>query len=143
MKPIGILMIILIMFVGGCITYPQQTYSPSSYDLEEDLNRRIKRATELGEQKRLSRAEELRNDKELQSKNWSEEVKQAIINSDIAIGMTKEQVIYSWGHPIDINKSVGSWGVHEQWKYGEAFMPYRPKDTYLHFENGTLASYSN
>lgn len=40
----------------------------------------------------------------------------------------------SLGKPETINKTVGSWGVHEQWVYG---------DTYLYFENNVLKSYSN
>ena len=40
----------------------------------------------------------------------------------------------SWGQPDDINRSVGSWGVHEQWVYG---------DEYLYFENGKLTSWQD
>jgi hypothetical protein len=50
----------------------------------------------------------------------------------IALGMTKNMVIESIGHPNDINKTVGSWGVHEQWVYYKR---------YLYFENGKLTSW--
>jgi len=48
------------------------------------------------------------------------------------VGMTKEMAKISLGNPKDINKTVGSWGVHEQWVYD---------NIYLYFENGKLASY--
>lgn len=66
---------------------------------------------------------------------WSDIIVSRISAGKISLGMTKEQVIASWGKPDDINRSVGSWGVHEQWVYGN---PYR---NYLYFENGILTSW--
>lgn len=64
--------------------------------------------------------------------------KQCILENKIRLGMTKEEVVASWGKPRDINKTVGSWGVHEQWIYGEF-----PHSTYLYFENGILTSWQD
>ena len=50
------------------------------------------------------------------------------------IGMNKEMATISLGSPNDINRTVGSWGVHEQWVYDEIN---------LYFENGKLTSYQN
>jgi len=50
------------------------------------------------------------------------------------IGMTREMATISLGSPKDINRTVGSWGVHEQWVYDSI---------YLYFENGILTSYQN
>lgn len=50
----------------------------------------------------------------------------------IKIGMTREEVLERWQKPKKINRSVGRWGVHEQWIYG---------DVYLYFENGVLTSW--
>ena len=50
------------------------------------------------------------------------------------IGMTKEMAIIALGEPDDINKTVGSWGVHEQWIYNKL---------YIYFKNGKLTSYQN
>ncbi|MEY3126883.1 MAG: hypothetical protein RL273_1045 [Bacteroidota bacterium] len=50
------------------------------------------------------------------------------------IGMTREMATISLGSPNDINRTVGSWGVHEQWVYD---------NLYLYFENGILTSYQN
>ena len=60
------------------------------------------------------------------------EFRQPIRDRRIVLEMTSEQVILSWGNPHGVNKSVGNWGVHEQWIYGR---------TYLYFENGFLKSY--
>ncbi len=57
-----------------------------------------------------------------------------IIEGIVRIGMTKEMCEESWGHPYDINKSIGSWGTHEQWVYG---------NSYLYFEGNRLTSIQN
>ncbi|MNF94551.1 hypothetical protein D3C84_772640 [compost metagenome] len=50
------------------------------------------------------------------------------------IGMTDDMLIIALGNPDDINRTVGSWGVHEQWVYnGE----------YYYFENGKMVSYQD
>jgi hypothetical protein len=59
---------------------------------------------------------------------------QKILNKKIWLGMTDDMARLSWGKPSDINRSVGSWGVHEQWIYG---------NTYLYFENGILTSWQD
>lgn len=55
-----------------------------------------------------------------------------ILAKQIQIGMTSSMVLESWGEPGNKNKSVGSWGIHEQWIY---------EGEYLYFENGVLKSY--
>ena len=42
--------------------------------------------------------------------------------------------LISLGKPDDINRTVGSWGVNEQWVYGR---------NYYYFENGKLTSYQD
>lgn len=51
------------------------------------------------------------------------------------VGMTEEMARMSLGNPNDINRSVGVWGVHEQWVYEVGIN--------LYFENGRLESYQN
>lgn len=54
----------------------------------------------------------------------------------VRIGMSKQDVLdSSWGEPKKINTSIGSWGTHEQWVYGNG--------NYLYFENGILTSIQN
>jgi hypothetical protein len=55
-----------------------------------------------------------------------------IFNGKIWLGMSMEMVADSWGDPSRINKSVGSWGVSEQWIY---------YGSYLYIRNGTLTSW--
>lgn len=57
-----------------------------------------------------------------------------ILQHKIWIGMTREMLISSWGNPNDINRTVGSFGVHEQFVYGS---------TYVYVENGKLTSWQD
>jgi len=77
---------------------------------------------------------EIKEEKQLEKNisNFSSNIQNLIKQGEIQIGMTGEQVLLSWGHPDRINKSVYSWGIHEQWVYGY---------TYLYFEDGILKSY--
>jgi len=50
------------------------------------------------------------------------------------IGMTKEMARLSLGNPDNDNRSVGSWGTHNQWVY---------KNLTLYFENGILTSWQD
>ena len=63
---------------------------------------------------------------------------ECILAGRVHLGMTREQVIASIGHHGNkINRSVGDWGVHEQWIYGEHY------HTYYYFENGILTSWQD
>lgn len=54
---------------------------------------------------------------------------------DPAIGMTAEEVRAStWGSPKKINKDTYSWGVREQWVYGDG--------RYIYFQDGVVTSIS-
>lgn len=51
----------------------------------------------------------------------------------VSVGMTRAQVYAScWGKPQTINKTVGSYGTHEQLVYGGS--------NYLYLENGIVRS---
>lgn len=67
-------------------------------------------------------------------KETSADIKTTIQQQKIKVGMTQEHAILSWGKPKKVNKSVGAWGVHEQWVYGSQ---------YLYFENGRLSSFQS
>lgn len=58
-----------------------------------------------------------------------------IFNRKIWLGATKEMVIESWGKPDEVNRSIGVWGVHEQWVYDN--------NQYIYFENGVLTSWQD
>lgn len=59
-------------------------------------------------------------------------VKVKILKGIIWIGMTREQAEASWGYLEVLNRSVGSWGTHEQCKWAEF---------YIYFEEGILTSW--
>jgi hypothetical protein len=50
--------------------------------------------------------------------------------------MTSEMAQESRGKPQKNNRSIGAWGVHEQWVYQYARI-------YLYFENGKLTSWQD
>ena len=53
----------------------------------------------------------------------------------VSIGMSQQDALdSSWGRPNKVNRTTGSWGVHEQWVYDGG---------YLYFEDGTLTSIQN
>lgn len=58
----------------------------------------------------------------------------AIATSKIVVGMTAAQARRSWGAPTKINRSVGSYGSHEQWVYDRGGF----KSQYVYVENGVV-----
>ena len=65
---------------------------------------------------------------------FGESVANKIFNHSIWIGMTDEMARLSIGSPLEVNRTTGSWGIHEQWVY---------KNRYLYFENGKLTSWQD
>ena len=55
-----------------------------------------------------------------------------ILDNKVQIGFTKQMCIEAWGEPYDINRTITSWGVHEQWVYGIG--------SYLYFEDNILTA---
>jgi hypothetical protein len=72
---------------------------------------------------------------------WTDTQCEMVTARKIVLGMTTELARASWGQPTDINRSVGSWGVHEQWVYRPALSS--GSSTYLYFENGILTSWQD
>lgn len=58
----------------------------------------------------------------------------AIKDQQVTLGMTPCMALASWGIAERVNRSVGSYGTHEQWVY---------HDNYLYFENGILTSWQD
>jgi hypothetical protein len=127
-----IFLVIMVMFMGGCTMAPLTYYSgPTAEEKAQALNDIPALVDEI---KRKQGGQWESREEEIRSKKWSSRITNAVINKDIILGMTKEQVIASWYRPNDINRSVGSWGVHEQWIYN---------NTYLYFEDGILTSFQD
>jgi len=56
----------------------------------------------------------------------------------VSIGMSGEDVISKIGWPDRKNRSMGTWGTHEQWVYG-----YTYTRACLYFENGVLTGWQD
>lgn len=78
--------------------------------------------------------------KRIEKKDWPENIKNAVAEHKIVLGMTKEQVIMAWDEPDDINKTVTTQGTREQWVYGDWS---RSKPKFLYFDNGILTGWQN
>lgn len=72
--------------------------------------------------------------KERLTKRYGLSTANKIIAGKIWIGMSSSMARASLGNPYDINRSVYSFGVHEQWVYDK-------KGMYLYFEDGILTSW--
>lgn len=104
----------------------------------EFINAKEKEEKEL---RRLEREQKLKNQKAEYAKleknyikKYGQKTYDKLKQGYYWIGMNKEMATISLGRPNDINRTVGSWGVHEQWVYD---------NLYLYFENGKLTSYQN
>lgn len=63
-----------------------------------------------------------------------------VATGTIIEGMTKSMFCEFMNKPDDINRTVGSWGVHEQWVYNTTISG---KTEYYYFENGKLTSWQD
>lgn len=83
---------------------------------------------------RERRLEALRKDKRreaLRRKGWSAGVIEKIVANTVAIGMTADQVIESWGQPDQRNRTILEGLVTEQWVYGSV-------QQYVYLRNGRV-----
>ena len=89
--------------------------------------------------------QEGRNACEVARRNWfinknpelDIHIKDAIKEGKVILGMNTEQVIASWGKPIEINRTVTRFINHEQWVYSYY------DEQYLYFENGKLTGWQD
>ncbi|KAF0236686.1 MAG: hypothetical protein FD181_2590 [Prolixibacteraceae bacterium] len=103
---------------------------------EQEANESFRQEQFLIQKKREEKEKETETKSEIRKKSLIEKFgkvsAQKILDEKIWLGMTDKMAKESWGNPKDINRSIGSWGAHEQWIY---------YDTYLYFENGKLTSW--
>jgi len=99
------------------------------------IAQKIKEQQLIDEKERFDREQKgLKERKAFLTKKYGKKNAQGILNKEVWLGMSKEMALESWGKPDDINRTVGSWGVHEQWIYG---------NQYLYFENGKLTAWQD
>ena len=63
-------------------------------------------------------------------------INSAIARGRVAIGMTAEQVIRSWGRPSKVNKTMTERSGNEQWIYNRGQF----RAQYVYIENGIVRS---
>ena len=131
-------------FVSDDIKNTYSLYEGSISDLvntkviQEKL--RIQEEQRIAEEKQAE-LEKIRIEKESKirlsnlTKKYGKHIAGLIIKGYVETGMTKKMCIESWGEPDDINKTSSSYGVHEQWVYGN--------NSYLYFEDGILTTIQN
>lgn len=101
-----------------------------SQDVEspEEYAKRIKKVKNRKEQQDKRKMEIIRK--------YGEEIAEKLFNGYYWLGVTDKMARVSLGMPNDVNRTVGSWGTHEQWIYDKY-------EIYLYFENGKLTSYQD
>lgn len=63
----------------------------------------------------------------------------SVAERKVAIGMTKVEVVYAWGSPSDINRTITGGNTHEQWVFGNPIYG----ANYVYFDNDTVTSIQN
>ncbi len=103
--------------------------------IEQKIRQEEKEIALKEEQEELVLKEKLFKERKVSLiKKYGKKNAQRIIDKKIWLGMSNEMARESWGEPNDINRTVGRWGVHEQWVYD---------GTYLYFENGKLTGWQD
>lgn len=118
--------------------YLLQKYHPDASEYA-DANKIYKQALkdEEVEEKRAEakrRAEMKPVERIMEKYDCSQDMAESILKRRVKIGMTRDMARAAWGRPSDINRTVGTFGVHEQWCYDGC---------YLYFEDGILTSWQN
>jgi len=137
MKKSLLLTICLILLISGCSASTQESVLCGMVRLMAgpgaDPNLFMTSA-EIHEQENQRRQQYVE-----QRPSMDEKIKNYILAGKVAMGMTRGQVCASIGDPRHINRSVGAWGIHEQWVYGSDIRRYY----YLYFEDGILTAWQD
>ncbi len=62
---------------------------------------------------------------------------QKVAQGKIHVGMTQDELIYSWGAPNDYNPTTTAYGTSDQWVYGDPVYG----ANYVYLDNGVISSY--
>ena len=120
--------------IGGICGYMSEIWLKKSPEIENFISAKNFERDEL---KRLELERESKAEKELEKryiKKYGEKDYSKMKQGYYWIGMNKEMATISLGSPNKVNRTVGAWGVREQWVY---------ETIYLYFENGVLTSYQD
>lgn len=134
---------IRVSFVKNIAERDYNKFNPTIIDIEKEYNRdsdfyllsdiQAKEQEEI--RKKLENDLEEKERKQECIRLFGNYYGKLIGDRKVQTGMSKNMCEYAWGKPSSINTSTGSYGVHEQWVYGD--------NSYLYFENGKLTDIQN
>lgn len=73
----------------------------------------------------------------LPNPKWSGQMREAMLQNRLMIGMDERQVLLMRGKPQTVNRSVYASGVNDQWVYAADT---QRQASYIYFENGIVSS---
>ena len=91
----------------------------------------------------LREASQRRSEDDRESSRSYLNIEKAIQNKELKLGMPLMEIYEAHGKPSDINKTVGAWGVHEQWVYTKWLNSHPSNRIYIYFEDGVLTAWQN
>ena len=75
--------------------------------------------------------------REINTIKRKELIDQLILEGRVEVGMSRDEVIRSWGSPTKVNKTINTSGTSEQWIYRRSGIGF---DRYVYIDNGTVRS---
>lgn len=122
MKQLILILFVMIMIQGCSLRSLRYAWDPRVYAEDKVEKEKARRETYVNSHSNINR-----------------KIEQNIIAGKISLGMTKNDVLASWGHPYDTYQTSGKWGRYDQWIYNERI----DERLYVYFENGKLSSWSD
>jgi len=130
------LVLLLLLSVSGCPGSPFQLAHMNANQLTSVTDEQLLQALTTQIKPR-----ELMID-EAKRRGWlTDDEIELVKQKKIRIGMSERALKISWGYPSDINRTVGSFGVHKQCVYG-TYSGYS-SPTYVYVENGKVTSWQD
>lgn len=139
-----ICLILFVLLVTGFVSSQSKRALPPKDTLEHKGTDSIPYMLEMGITKERIEKMRIEQDSLDQLQIEQERLTQERIEEDrnrsrvVGLGFTKSQILKNFGEPKNINRTVGTWGVHEQWVYSAY-----PNTLYIYFENGIVTSWQD
>lgn len=123
------LIILNLLILSGCITPRKNPYNDPGY-----INSKLQEISKND----LAKKNEYINT----HPNLSQEIKDAILSYNVIIGMAQDDVIATWGNPVNVTRNTSPLGIFDVWYYdipAENFAYTR--HFCLSFQNGKLINF--
>lgn len=129
-------------YFGVCVDevcgYVNELWVKRNQKVNDLINIRIKEKKELEKIKEENKLKKANKDyAAIEAKNvkkYGQALYSKLKKGMVWVGMTDDMLLIALGSPNEINRTVGRWGVHEQWVY---------EREYYYFENGIMTSYQD